>query len=197
MSRITCQQCHRPLSACFCHRLTKVDNAWPVHILQHKKEAKHALGTAIIAQLSLQHCQLLTAGNSPCQQKLERLISEQQPLLIYPGNDSQSLSEVVGQTLRPLIFIDSTWRKSKRMLLESPQLQSLPKVSFKPAQPSRYQIRKASNASARSTLEAIVTVLSALEKDSEKYQPLLATMDWMIQQQIEKMGEETFARNYS
>jgi len=40
-------------------------------------------------------------------------------------------------------------------------------------------------------------VLSALEKDSEKYQPLLATMDWMIQQQIEKMGEETFARNYS
>lgn len=196
MSRIICQNCQRPVPVCFCHTLKMVDNDWPVHILQHKQEAKHAIGTAIIAQLSLQNCQLLTAGNNLCEQKLAQLISDQQPLLIYPGTDSQPLKEIVGQTARPLIFIDSTWRKSKRMLLESPQLQSLPKVVFTPTQPGRYHIRKEPNANARSTLEAIVTVLSTLEKTPEKYQSLLATMDWMIQQQIGHMGVDTFTRNY-
>lgn len=196
MSRASCKNCQRPITVCFCHTLKRVENDWPVHILQHNKEAKHAIGTAIIAQLSLQSCQILTAGNNPCEQTLEQLINDQQPLLIYPGNDSLPLRKIVGQTPRPLIFIDSTWRKSKRMLLESPQLQSLPKVSFTPTQPGRYQIRKAPNVNALSTLEAIVTVLATLENAAEKYQPLLTTMDWMVQQQIEKMGVETFARNY-
>lgn len=204
MPRPLCQRCHRPTPVCFCHTLTTVNNQWPVYILQHPKESKHAIGTAIIAQLSLQHCRSLIVGNSDDEKILAAVIAEQQPLLVYPTTDSIPLDDIVKQTStivptdmpRPLIFIDGTWRKSKRILLESPQLQSLAKISFTPTQAGRYQIRKAPNPNALSTVEAIVTVLSKLEKEADKYQSLLATMDWTIQQQIEKMGRETFNRNY-
>jgi DTW domain-containing protein YfiP len=202
MSRPTCQHCHRPAAVCFCHTVKKVNNHWPVYILQHPKESKHAIGTAIIAQRSLQHCRTLVIDNNIDELILNHLVEDQQPLLVYPAKDSIPLDDIAkAATLkhqpRPLIFIDSTWRKSKRILLESQQLQSLQKVSFSVSEPSRYQIRKTPNDNALSTVEAIATVLSTLENTTEKYQPLLATMNWTIEQQINKMGKETFKKNYT
>jgi DTW domain-containing protein YfiP len=196
MSRAICPRCQRPSAVCFCQQLQAVDNHWPIHILQHPWEARHPIGTAIIAQLSLSHCQRLSSDSEDSEEKIQQLC-QQQALLVYPGSDSQPVSDFIGHAPRPLIVIDGTWRKAKRILLESPLLQSLPKISFKAEQASRYQIRKSPNPNALSTLEAIVQVLSTLEESSEKYQPLLTTMEWTIQQQINKMGRETFERNYS
>jgi len=40
-------------------------------------------------------------------------------------------------------------------------------------------------------------VLGVLERDAEKYAPLLAVMDWMVDQQIAAMGEETYLANHA
>jgi len=72
----------------------------------------------------------------------------------------------------------------------------LPRVSFQPETVSRYRIRKEPDEYALSTLEAIVYALSVLEGNVDTYQPLLDSMDWMIEKQIELMGRDVFERNY-
>jgi len=167
-----------------------------VHILQHPTETKHAIGTARIVSLSLSQCNL-QVGESLSEECLSaELATDRSPLLVYPGEDSVSLERLDKTTIRPLIFLDASWRKSRRMLFESAELRSIPKVSFQPVNVSRYRIRKEPDSHALSTLEAIVHVLSYLEQDEDKYRPLLNSMDWMIEKQIEMMGRDVFENNY-
>ncbi len=97
---------------------------------------------------------------------------------------------------RPLLLLDASWRKSRRLLLSSPWLQSLPAISVDLQVPSRYRIRREPAANYCSSLEAVCAVLAQLERNQQKYQPLLATMDHMIDLQIAQMGVATFQRNY-
>ena len=193
--RKLCDQCKRPINVCFCQYISKQANYWPITILQHYKESHHPLGTAIIAKLGLNHCDILLSNDPDYHQKKEILI-KQQPLLIYPGEESTAIEEMKFEKTRPLIFLDGTWRKTRLLLHESPELNQITKVSINPNSISRYRIRKTPNPQALSTLEAIVYVLSLLEKDQTKYQSLLEAMDQMINKQIKLMGEDTYQRNY-
>jgi len=186
-------RCLRPSSVCYCHTLRQINNVWPVYILQHPRESKHAIGTARIAQLSLGACSLQVGE---CFSLAEAAIDPLQSVLIYPGDDADSLESLSCSSPQTLIFLDASWRKSHRMLMESPQLQALPKIGLQPNSKSRYRIRKSKSAQSLSTLEAIVLALSCLEQDEEKYSPLLESMDWMIEKQIEWMGEAVFKKNY-
>lgn len=191
--RQTCPDCLRPISHCYCDSITMVNNHWPVIILQHKQEENHAIGTARIAALSLTNCRLYRQSE---QVFTPGLINEKNALLVYPGEQAIPLEDFVTKELHPLVFIDASWRKSRRMLHEFPFLASLPRVSFAPPQASRYTLRKAPRENYLSTVEAIVHVLSLLEKDQRKYKPLLQTMDSLIQSQIDSMGMAVFRRNY-
>lgn len=163
-------------------------------ILQHPNEAKHALGTARIASLGLRDCQLVSSVHAHI--FAQKSAAQAAPVLIYPSADSAPLSALVDGGTRPLLFLDATWRKSRRMLLESPWLQSLPKYALPAPPPSRYRIRREPSASALSTLEAIAHSLALLEGSTEKYQNLLTVMDSLVDEQIAHMGEAVFARNY-
>jgi len=194
--RIYCSDCKRPRNVCYCHIIKQVDNAWPVYILQHPAEQKHAIGTARIAALSLSNSTLYNGDNFTDDELSSILPHQSAPILVYPGEDSQSVLDISDQAPRPLVFIDASWRKSRRMLQESPSLMALPKVSFSPEKASDYRIRKVPDINALSTLEAIVYVLSRLDKTESKYQTLLDTMKWMIDKQIECMGEAVYRKNY-
>lgn len=207
MPRPSCQQCQRPSTVCLCHTISAITNRWPIIILQHPDEARHAIGTAIIAQLSLSQCRTISystkdkvAKNNtsvmPGQRSIVEIISQQQPLLVFPDEDGQSIDQISAETVRPLLFLDGTWRKSRRMMHETPELAALPKATIQTSPTSRYRIRKTPNENALSTLEAIVYSLATLEQNKEKYRPLLASMDWMIDQQIKAMGVEVYQRNY-
>jgi len=196
MKRKTCPICQRPLSVCICHKIKEIDNLWPIWILQDSTEKKHAIGTAKIANLSLSQCNTFTAEYAQCNETLTSSIESLAPVLVYPGDDVLTLDELAVEATRPLLFLDGTWRKTKKMFYEIPILKDMPRLSINPDSISRYRIRKTPNDSAISTLEAIVYVLSKLENDTEKYQPMLEAMDWMIEKQIEYMGEATFRKNY-
>lgn len=60
---------------------------------------------------------------------------------------------------------------------------------------SKYILRKGPEGGV-SSLEATAILLSELESE-EKYLPLYNCFNKMIQQQIDKMGEETFMKNYA
>ena len=73
-------------------------------------------------------------------------------------------------------------------------MQSLPAVHFESLQ-GRYRIRKAKEQNAVSTLEAVTHALTLLEPEKD-FKSILKTMDWMIDRQIEAMGDEVYKYNY-
>ncbi|MDH5257588.1 MAG: DTW domain-containing protein [Gammaproteobacteria bacterium] len=199
MKRQQCLQCNRPQSVCICHCLKTVDNQWPVWILQHPAELKHAIGTAKIATLSLKNILTIDSEQAIINKNIKTEIISRVPTLVYPGADAMTLTQLQQLSQEehgPLLFLDGSWRKTRKMLYDFPELEKLPRVAIQPDTHSRYRIRKEPNETAISTLEAIVYVLSQLENDKAKYQPLLDTMDWMINKQIEYMGKETYLKNY-
>jgi DTW domain-containing protein YfiP len=190
------------MPACLCAALPQqaIANRWPVHILQHRQEQDHALNTARIAVLGLGQCQLHTVTDAPVEDTLPAALRAEldNALLIYPGPQSRDIAELepheVG--MRPLLLLDASWRKSRRLLLTSPWLQALSRISVDLQAPSRYRLRREPAKNYCSSLEALCAVLTSLEHDGQKYAPLLAAMDGMIDQQIEQMGAATFRRNY-
>lgn len=196
MSRLACSQCLRPFSVCYCAQIRRQFNNWPVRIIQDVREAKHAIGTARIAALSLSNCSLTPVDPEQPSTDPNAELHPGNPVLIYPGADAQPLAALRGLSERPLIFIDASWRRSRRILHTMPWLQQLPAYALSPETVSRYRIRKQPQASALSTLEAIVSCLQQLEPDPDRFDSLLTTMDWMIEQQISRMGTETWLSNY-
>lgn len=177
-----------------------MENRYPIHIIQHRTEAGHALGTARIAELGLTRCDL-----SLYQPTALPPATNGSLLLVYPGDDSlpltrQSIASAcntndVDSADFTLLFLDASWRKSRRMLHESPELARLPRFHLLPA-PSRYRIRREPHERAVSTLEAIVHALETLEAAPGRYDPLRKVMDDLIDEQIGHMGQEKYQRNY-
>lgn len=192
--RERCAQCQRPLPQCYCHLITTLANRWPVWIYQHPQESRHALGTARIAALGLTHCTLLSSAQPATAECFASAAVI--PALIYPSADALPLAALSSGPVQPLLFLDATWRKSRRLLLESPWLQSLPRYALPATQPSRYRIRREPQPNALATLEAIVQALAIVEGDGSRYAPLLGVMDHIIEEQIAHMGQQRYARNY-
>lgn len=216
-NRKRCEHCARPQAYCYCAQIPIIENLWPVYILQHPQESRNALGTARIARLGLAKCTLtmwerarsrMTENFFETNREQGSLLQDsrktnrvqstlpQEAVLIYPGDNALPLSALAGQSPRPLIFLDATWRKSRRMLFESPELCALPRHALDSPPPSRYRIRKEPAAHTVSTLEAVAHTLARLENATTRYEPLLRVMDTLIEQQIQRMGRDTFAKNY-
>jgi DTW domain-containing protein YfiP len=199
MPRSICSNCLRPLPFCYCPHLSQLRNEWPVYIIQDLREFAHAIGTARIAALSLSNCHLLVVDpdniSATCMSALEELRASS-PVLIYPGVQSKSLSVLAELPKRPLIFIDASWRRSRKIMHRLPWLAQLPRYSLAPIIPSRYRIRQQPGIHALSTLEAVAFTLATLERDGHSFEGLLTTMDWVIDQQIRHMGDVVYQSNH-
>ncbi|MNP39850.1 DTW domain protein [compost metagenome] len=90
---------------------------------------------------------------------------------------------------------DGTWRKARKLLYLNPLLGGLPRVTLAQAAASRYRLRKAPEAGALSTIEAVVGALNTLEQPA-CFDALLAPFEALIEGQIRAMGVETFQRNH-
>ena len=192
MARQRCSRCQRPISTCLCADIVAATNTWPLVILQDLREATHPLGTARLASLSYSDCLLQTLAVK--QDVLPSL--PENCVLIYPGDESLPVEELREHSPRPLVFLDASWRRSRKMLYTWPMLQSLPRFSLNAVPVSRYRIRRASEPDALSTLEAIVYTLQGLEGRKASHQRVLQAMDRMIDRQIEHMGADVYQRNY-
>lgn len=197
--RQSCSQCLRPLSVCYCSQIPcQQHNSWPIRIVQDIRESTHAIGTARIAALSLSDCRLISinpdkGGQSADLQALKLL----QPVLIYPGHGARNVAELSEAPKAPLLFIDASWRRSRKILLTQPWIAALPRFALTTGLSSRYRIRQQPDATALSTLEAVVFTLQQIETEPERFDSLLSTMDWVVDQQINHMGSDTWRSNYS
>ncbi|MBX9818490.1 MAG: DTW domain-containing protein [Burkholderiaceae bacterium] len=191
MSRAVCAACLRPQATCICRFVTPTPSPCEVLILQHPLEEHHAKNSARLLQLSLPGSHLVV-GEVLDDAALQALMPDNKyTVLLYPPTafgghaapaplDTAQLGKL--QRLR-LVVLDATWRKSRKMLHQSPALQRLPRLALDEVPQSRYAIRKAHAPGQLSTLEATCAALAQLESDTTRWQPLLEAFDGFVAQQ--------------
>jgi len=194
MSRIICSQCRRSQKVCICEFIQPINNEIEIGILQHPSEVKQSKGTAIIAKLALTKSQLWVGEVLSELPGLLRWLKDEQPVyLLYPKIDDQaevyqswSIDKVKSNKQKDfkVLILDGTWRKTFKMMQLNPELRALPRIELNPKFKSQYKVRKQKDSQSLSTVEAIFEVLSQLENDAEKFQPLVEAFDKMQQQQL-------------
>ncbi len=110
------------------------------------------------------------------------------------ATDLSSLKSSCSSDKKALIVLDGTWKKAKKILYTSSNIQSLPKVSFQNELNTKYVLRKEPKAGYISTIEAIVESLVILD-DSNFTNPLIV-LDLIQNFQINKMGKEKYREYY-
>lgn len=164
-------------------------------LLQHPDEAKHALNTARFAAMGLNNAQLIVAETVADLEQYVQLPGYR-PCVLFPGEAAQELQAYQGEQLPLLLVVpDGTWRKARKILHCNPLLAYLPRVTLPAELKSRYRLRKAPNAQALATVEAVTYALNALEPEFD-FSPLLRPFDALIEGQIKAMGAEVYQRNH-
>ena len=190
--RPLCAHCLRPVSACLCHWVTPTPSACEVLILQHPLEVAHAKNTARLLHLSLPGSRLVVGETFDATTLQALLPADRTHVLLYPPTRSEGHAEpavldpaalTAPDRLR-LVVLDATWRKSRKMLHLSPGLQRLPRLALDEVPAGRYAIRKAHAPGQLSTLEATCAALAQLERNTERWQPLLAAFDAFVTGQM-------------
>jgi DTW domain-containing protein YfiP len=183
--RALCARCTRPRTACICRWISALDCQVELLILMHPLEVNNAKGSARLLHLSVANA-VLAEGEAFEPDALARLLhaGRRTPVLLYPATPGVSaplLDEAAlaqPSTLR-LVVLDGTWRKSRKMLHQNPQLQALPRLALSDMAPSQYLIRKAHAPDQLSTLEASCHAIAQLEPDVD-VRPLLAAFDEFV-----------------
>lgn len=160
-----------------------------VLILQHPLEVDHAKNSARLLHLSLPRSRMLTGEAFGESELRDALSGPRYTVLLYPRTPEDEAPAVDPAQLKDpahvrLVVLDGTWRKSRKMLHLSPLLRQLPRLSLDDAPASSYLIRKAHKPGQLSTLEATCAALAQLERNAEKYRPLLKAFDGFVAQQL-------------
>ncbi len=196
MSRTLCLSCQRPQKACICAFTAEIANDIHVAVLQHPSEISQTKGTVALLAKSLQFCQVIVGENFDDEDGFLQLMEQYQLVLLYPGEQAQTLNYKVASQLinleqskdnpetnttgkakfKPLclVIIDGTWKKAYRMFMLSTKLQQLPQVCLPDslANAGQYLIRKVAKKNALSSLEATCYALALLEQSSEQVNDL-------------------------
>ncbi|RJG48664.1 tRNA-uridine aminocarboxypropyltransferase [Motilimonas pumila] len=194
MARQWCEKCNKAQSMCICHMITLIDNKYKLIILQHPSEANKAIGTARILSLSLTRCDLY------CQEQLPVSLLENRPsFLLYPAAGEEVPVKIANYHFpadSQFILLDGSWKKAFRLLQLNPALQALPKVALSHVKPTQYTIRKSNKDDGVSSVEAGFYLMSELEQQSIKFQPLLDAFQGMVKNQLSCMPSSVRRQHY-
>lgn len=172
---------------CFCASVPRIDTAVQVVILQHPRESRMPVGTALMASLCLPTAKLVVGTH--LEQRLEVAAAladtSRTPILLWPGPGAINLEEAPPVGSVTLFVLDGTWSTAKKMLRFNPRVASLPRYSLTPQAPSQYRIRREPRAECLSTIEAIAMSLGALEGNRGKFDLMMDPFLAMVQKQIQ------------
>jgi DTW domain-containing protein YfiP len=172
---------------CLCDALVSQSPEVRVLFLQHPLEQRHPKNTAWLTHLCLAGSRL-EVGERFDPVTLQRWLCPApgvQSVLLYPPDAAGGGPVWSGSENRQphalsslqLVVLDGTWKKTNRMIYQNPALQALPRYPLPEQGYSRYQIRQARQSHQRSTLEATVQALNALEQRPDGYADLLQVLE--------------------
>jgi DTW domain-containing protein YfiP len=188
--RPLCDRCRRPASACWCRDLQPVETATRVVFLQHPREARVAIGTALIAHLGLAGSELHSGTDFTRHPRVSEIVAKPGTALLFPGPGAVAPHDLE----RPpatLVVIDGTWPQARKMMALNPALRALPRIGFIAPQPGNYRIRREPAPHCLATVEAVVAVLAALERDAPRFAHLLRAFEAMVDRQLAAIAART------
>ncbi|GMV38533.1 MAG: hypothetical protein AMXMBFR64_02490 [Myxococcales bacterium] len=190
-----CYRCHKALGACVCASLPRVPNRTPVHVIQHPREARCAIGTVRLVRLGLERCTVEV--NAPWSGAPSRLAAAPPPgaAVLYPSEGARPLETLpLTELPRALIVLDGTWHQARTLHRSNPWLDALPHVVLADPTPSAYRIRAEPRRHYLSTVEAIVAALSLIEPDTPGLTTLLCSFGAMVDYQIDRARQRAVRR---
>ena len=213
-AREYCHRCRKPKITCYCGDLVTIHTSVKIVILMHPLEAKHPVGTGRLTHQCLSNSELILGVDFTHNAQVNALIGDQQyqAMVLFPGSRSQNLSKLspveklalcpAGRV--PLVFVlDGTWHLARKILFRSKNLQLLPQVSFTPAAPSQFKVRKQPRAECYSTLEAtheLLRLLTPVDEYEQKQEVgrLLNVFHQMVTRQMsfKNVGPSRHRINY-
>jgi len=167
-----------------------VDTATRIVFLQHPREAKIAIGTARIAHLGLSRSELYQGVDFSRHARITELIAKPGTALLFPGEGAVA-PDALKLPPETLLVIDGTWPQARRMMTLNPGFRALPRIGFMPRQPGNYRIRREPAPHCMATVEAVVEVLAAFERDSSRFSHLLRAFDRMVERQLAGIAART------
>lgn len=188
--RPLCDRCRRPASACWCADLQPVETATRVVFLQHPREARVAIGTALIAHLGLARSELHSGIDFTQHRRVCEIVAEPGTALLFPGEGALS-PDALEHPPGTLVVIDGTWPQARKMMALNPALRALPRIGFVAPQPGNYRIRREPAPHCLATVEAVVAVLAALERNASRFASLLRAFDSMVDRQLAAIAART------
>lgn len=177
---------------CLCSYLRPLQNAVGVHILQHRREHRHALGTARLLRLGLASVHVHVLDLQGRSGASTPVALPEGAGLLYPSADARDLATLPeADRPRHLVVIDGTWSHAHRIVRDNPWISDLPRYGLAPSEGSRYRIRTEPRLECLSTVESVVAALRCLQPDLEGTEMLDTAFDRMIDAQIVASARES------
>lgn len=197
-----CYQCFKPKTACFCKYMVKVDCGVKFVFLMHPKEFKRQkTGTGRLAAIRLPESEIIVGIDFTNNEKLNKLLNDEKyyPVLMYPGDDAwtakkEGFGEAIGNKKLLVIIIDSTWFCSKKMIRESKNLHTLPKLSFSGNYKSIFTFKREPAEYCVSTIESCYYLIKELQEaklvdEKVEPEPLMDIFKKMIVHQLQQEND--------
>ncbi len=200
--RSLCVRCIQPDFSCYCRHLQPFDCQMKFVILIHPIEVKRRIATGRMSHLSLKNSHLIMGQNYSENPEVNSILNDPQyfSVMLYPGQKSKNLSAMTISE-RALLFptgkklaifvIDGTWATARKMVYQSSNLSSLPRICFTPPHPSQFRVRKQPNEACYSTIEAIHQTIELVGQtqgysvESREHDSLTTVFDAMVTRQLE------------
>jgi DTW domain-containing protein YfiP len=162
----------------------------------HPKEFKKTKnGTGHFTNLSLKNCEIHVGIDFTAHRAINHIINDPSNICytLYPHDRSINLNEasIANEQKNTVIFlIDSTWPCSKAILAASPNIDTLPKISFTHTEVSKFTFKEQPKEYCLSTMESTLCVLKLLnthrmEKiEDTKLESFLLPFEKMVEYQL-------------
>jgi DTW domain-containing protein YfiP len=163
----------------------------------HPKEAyKQKTGTGRLASLSLLGSEIIIGVDFTQNAQVLELLSNPKyyPVLMYPDKNAWSAQKegfkaAIGDKTLLVFLVDATWFFAKKMLRLSPNLQTIPKVSFDRAYRSQYIFKTQPAKECLSTIETCYYLLNELQEKTiipkVDTEPLMHIFHRLVNYQLE------------
>lgn len=193
-----CYKCFRPLKSCYCKYIKEINTGVKFVFLMHPKEAYHQkTGTGRLSHLSLPESEIIIGINFTKNKRLLTLLSDSHyyPVLLYPDENAWTASkegfkDAIGEKQLLVVVVDATWACAKKMLKLSPNLHTLPKLSFRAGYRSQFEFKQQPAEECLSTIESCYYLIKELSSvgivaDDINPEPLMSVFKTMIKYQLE------------
>ena len=138
----------------------------------HPWEAyKQKTGTGRLASLSLKDSEIIIDKSFESNKKVNAYLKnpDYKCMMLYPGEDAVTAENLhtdgeKDQKKLAVFIIDATWVLARKMVYRSPNLQTLPRISFRKDYRSRFSIKTQPAAYCLSTIESAYYLINELQQ---------------------------------